>query len=115
MDQLDGLEQQIEFFRQNQYKLALEKSMDGLCYHALLSLRYIEVLSPKYDDLKKGVRRRCKNALIAYGKEFGYARAVRTWFNYRYLKRFKKMLERESIFTCFARKVKEKLVYKKNV
>ena len=96
LDELTAIEEQIEYFKENGYRLARGKSAETLCAICITNLRYVEALSPKYDHLKKPLKRRLKTYLLNYGKEFGYRKAIYVWFDSRIRRPLKRVLKNES-------------------
>ena len=105
---LEALEEQIDYFKNNGYRLAYCKSYETLCEMTILSIRYVEALSPKYNDLKKPLKRRLKTYLLNYGKEFGYRKALHLWFDSRIRRPLKRVLKDESIFHFVKRRITKK-------
>ena len=107
LNALEAFEEQIVYFKDNGHKLAYGKSYEALCETCILSIRYTEALAPKYNNLKKLLRKRLKNYLLGYGKEFGYRKAISLWFYCRVRKPLNRVLQNESIIKFLKRRIKK--------
>ena len=109
LDGLDALEAQAAYFREHNYALAFRRSVRDLLQHSIKHIMHIRHLSPKYDQLLKDVRCRCRRAFRLYAQEVGLKKAAAYWYEVRIKTPAKRVLDKESIFSFLKRRIKKKL------
>ena len=109
LDQLDAIDEQVEYFKNNGYHRAYRESYKALCENCIFSLRSVEALNPKYKELKKPLRKRLIRYLKDYGKNIGYNKAISLWFTCRIKKPVSRVLKNESLFSFMKRKILKKI------
>lgn len=109
---LDAFEKQMLFFQMNGFGKAYQSSLAALCEHSIKHVKYIKMLSPKYDYLLKDVKKRRNSALKEYGKRYGKKEEFRIWYQYSIRNPIKKALNNESVFSFIKRQIKRRLLHK---
>lgn len=109
LDGLEALEAQVDFFRENGYRVACTVSAQHLLQHSIKHVMYIRHLSPKYDQLIQEVAARRNRAFRLYAKEVGLKKAFDYWYQVRIKTPMKRVLGNESVFSFLKRRIKKKL------
>lgn len=109
LDALDALKEQADFFREKGYRQAYRVSVRDYLQHSIKHLMYIRVLSPEYDHLIPVVKKRQSEAFRLYCRETGLKNTLDYWFDVRIRRPSARVLERESVWSFFKRKVKKKV------
>lgn len=109
---LDAYDEQLNYFEENHYDRAYRSSLAALCEHSIKHVKYIKMLSPKYDYLLNDVKKRRNSALKKYGKRYGKKEEFNIWYHYSIRNPIKKALNNESVFSFIKRQVKRRLLHK---
>ena len=106
---LDAYDEQLKYFDEHGYEKAYRASLAALCEHSIKHVKYIKVLSPKYDDLLKDVKKRRNAALKEYGKRYGFKNRFRIWYEFTWRNPIKKALGNENVFKFIKRQIKRRI------
>lgn len=109
---LDAYDEQLNYFEQNHYDRAYRSSLAALCEHSIKHVKYIKMLSPKYDYLLNDVKKRRNSALKEYGKRYGKKEEFSILYYYSIRNPIKKALNNESVFSFIKRQIKRRLLHK---
>ena len=108
LQQLDALDEQIQYFKSNGYRIAYTVSLRHLLQHCIKHLMYIKTMSPQYDYLIHEVSKRRTDAFRRYAAEVGLKKAFGYWYEVRIQTPMKRVLKNESAFAFLKRRIRKK-------